>query len=282
VARGGNPALDFEDPPFWMTPLSFHKYEGLGNDFVVVEGGADMGIDRARALCERHFGVGADGILIVDAAKSPGARASMIVINADGSRPEMCGNGLRCVALFLAERDGVDQAEYVLDTDAGPRAARVERSGGQAMVLLDMGSAQLCGDSVATFAAQEYVLTRVSMGNPHAIVFDAGFDASQMDELGPLVSAALPGGSNVESVMARGPRSFEVIVWERGVGRTLACGSGAAAVGVALCVTGRAPFDEPLDVRLPGGPLEIVVSRDSLRVSLRGPARYVFSGQVKT
>ncbi len=266
-----------------MAPLTFHKFEGLGNDFMIVDGGAaNVDEAQARALCDRHFGVGADGVLLVGPATTPGARATMVVINADGSRPEMCGNGLRCVALHLAECDGVEASEYVIDTDAGPRQAQVQRRGELAMVTLDMGAGELLGNHALSYAGRDYSFQRVSMGNPHAIVFDAGFDEAQMDEIGPRLSRELPGGSNVESVTARGPRSFDVIVWERGVGRTLACGTGAAAVAVALTVSGRASFGEPLELRLPGGPLELVVARESLGVSLRGPARHVFSGQVKT
>lgn len=258
--------------------LSFQKYEGLGNDFMVVDG-ADVSEDAARSLCDRHFGVGADGVLIVGAPSTQGARASMKVINADGSRPEMCGNGLRCVALHLALADDLARADYVFDTDAGVRRAHVERNGAEAIVTLDMGAGKLEGEHRASYRGSDYTFMRVSMGNPHAIVFDAGFDERAMDEVGPLVSSALPGGSNVESVVARGPLAFEVIVWERGVGRTLACGTGAAAVAVALATSGRTPFGEAVEITLPGGPLELVVS-PSLAVSLRGPARRVFSGQV--
>lgn len=262
-------------------PLTFDKYEGLGNDFVIVH--ADEGEiqpERARALCDRHLGVGGDGVLLVGPARSSGARARMIVVNADGSRPEMCGNGLRCVALHLAQLDNLSAAEYAIDTDAGPRSARVERAGEQAMVTLDMGQGELQGEERLSHGSRELVFQRISMGNPHAIVFDAGLSEREMDELGPRLSARLPGGSNVETVMPRAERAFDVIVWERGVGRTLACGTGAAAVAVALAVSGRAPFGQTIAVHLPGGPLELSVSEGSLRVSLRGPARRVFSGQV--
>lgn len=262
-----------------MAGLRFQKYEGLGNDFLVVDGVA-VSEPEARALCDRHFGVGGDGVLIVGAPRTPGARASMQVINADGSRPEMCGNGLRCVALHLALLDGANEVRYVIDTDAGVREALVVRDGERGVVTLDMGQGVLGPDHRESYQGKEYVFHRVSMGNPHAIVFDAGFDERAMDEIGPRVSAASPQGSNVETVVANGPRSFDVIVWERGVGRTLACGTGAAAVAVALTTSGRAPFGEPLEVRLPGGPLELVVTEGSLRVSLKGPARRVFSGEV--
>jgi diaminopimelate epimerase len=264
-----------------MAGLRFQKFEGLGNDFLVVDG-TTVTEEEARRLCDRHFGVGGDGVLLVGPPRTAGARATMQVINADGSRPEMCGNGLRCVALYLAIQDDATEIRYVLDTDAGVREALVQREGDRGVVTLDMGKGTLGGEHLERHGGQEYKFLRVSMGNPHAIVFDAGFDERAMDEIGPRVSAASPQGSNVESVVERGPRAFEVIVWERGVGRTLACGTGAAAVAVALTTSGRAPYGEPLEVRLPGGPLELVVSEGSLRVSLKGPARRVFSGEVST
>src|SRR5215470_15232162 len=115
-----------------MDPLNFVKYEGAGNDFLVVEAATERAVspERAVALCDRHFGVGADGVLLVVPASDGAARARMVVLNADGSRPEMCGNGLRCVALHLACRDGADRIDYVIETDAGERSTRVERSGG--------------------------------------------------------------------------------------------------------------------------------------------------------
>ena len=111
-------------------------------------------------------------------------------------------------------------------------------------------------------------------------IFDVAITEHELDELGPRISKSLPGGSNVEFVRALGPASFEVLVWERGVGRTLACGTGAAAVAALACLSGRAPYDEPILLKLPGGPLELTVRREDLAVTLRGPARFVFSGEV--
>src|SRR5689334_12841466 len=130
-----------------MDPLNFVKYEGAGNDFLVVEAATERAVspERAVALCDRHYGVGADGVLLVVPATDPAARAKMVVLNADGSRPEMCGNGLRCVALHLARRDGVEQVDYVVETDAGDRPTAVARRGGAAEVTLGMGRGRLGG-----------------------------------------------------------------------------------------------------------------------------------------
>jgi diaminopimelate epimerase len=265
-----------------MARLGFEKYEGLGNDFLIVDAGSNSLIetDQVKRLCDRHFGVGGDGVLIVSHGDSPGARARMVVLNADGSRPEGCGNGLRCVALHLARSDALASTEYVIDTDAGPRVAHVERNGDEALITVGMGRGVVGGEHVAQFRGKDLHFQLISMGNPHAILFDGDYDEAALDQLGPLVSGSLPGGSNVELVTAKSERKFDLIVWERGVGRTLACGTGAAATGVAASITGRAPFGEPLEIGLPGGPLEATVDRGSLEVTIRGPARYVFSGEV--
>ena len=118
------------------------------------------------------------------------------------------------------------------------------------------------------------------MGNPHAVSFEGLIDEQALDVLGPAVSSQFPTGSNVELVVQRGPRELEVLVWERGVGRTLACGTGACAVAVAAARQGLVPFDAEIQVALPGGPLHISVARETLDVTMRGPARRVFSGEV--
>ena len=265
-----------------MRPLGFGKYEGAGNDFLLVEVETETSVspEDATKLCDRHFGVGGDGVLLVLPAAKSGRRARMVVLNADGSRPEMCGNGLRCVALLLAEKDGVDQAEYVLETDAGDRAARVERRGAVASVTLGMGVGKLGGTRRFEVKGREQDFLDVRMGNPHAIAFVHGVSTAELDVFGPEISHHTPGGTNVEVVSARSSGGFSVLVWERGVGRTLACGTGAAAVAVAAATTGRAPFDRPMVVELPGGELRLTVAEGSLDVTLEGPARHVFSGQV--
>jgi diaminopimelate epimerase len=111
-------------------------------------------------------------------------------------------------------------------------------------------------------------------------VFDVAITEAELDELGPRVSKSLSGGTNVEFVRATGPAAFEVLVWERGVGRTLACGTGAAGVAALAAISGRAPYDAPITLKLPGGPLTLIVRREDLAVTLRGPARFVFSGEV--
>jgi diaminopimelate epimerase len=204
----------------------------------------------------------------------------MIVQNADGSQPEMCGNGLRCVALRLAERDGLEHAEYSIDTDAGLRRCRVSRIGAEASVLIDMGRAEPRGEHRASVNGTERVFQLVSVGNPHAVALDVFPDPATVDRLATAVSQSIPGGANVEFVTERSPGRFEVVVWERGVGRTFACGTGAAAVASVLARAGRIDFGKPATLTLPGGPLELSVAEGSFEVSLRGPARRVFGGKL--
>jgi diaminopimelate epimerase len=262
--------------------LGFGKYEGIGNDFLVVDAASDTALspEQARKLCDRHYGVGGDGVLLSAPPVTPGAHGRMVVLNSDGSRPEGCGNGLRCVALSLARRSGAARSELVIDTDAGPRTALVEMRGDTADVTVSMGRATREGEVRAMLRGEELTFQRISMGNPHAIVFDVAITEGELDELGPRLSKSLASGTNVEFVRAIGPSAFEVLVWERGVGRTLACGTGAAAVAALAALTGRAPYDAPIIVRLPGGPLSLSVRREDLAVTLRGPARFVFSGEV--
>ena len=263
-----------------MPGLQFDKYEGLGNDFIVVGASGASLAERAVAVCDRHFGVGADGVLSVTEGRTPGARATMVVHNADGSRPEMCGNGLRCVALHLARTDGVERVEYTIDTDAGPKRCCVVRDGGTAQVLIDLGSAVAQGEHRASHGGTDYRFARISMGNPHAVWLGGLLEGAAADALGSAVSGQIAGGSNVEFVAQRGPRAADLVVWERGVGRTLACGTGAGAAAAALALAGKAPFGEPIEIRLPGGPLEVTVDSPGLGVRLRGPARWVFGGEM--
>lgn len=256
--------------------LGFEKWEGTGNDFVLVEAPL-LSPDRVRALCDRRRGIGADGVLTIGGtAEEP----SMIVVNADGSRPEMCGNGLRCVAGWLASRGRIPENEWTtVATDAGPRPVLVTAASSTTdalSVAIRMGKASFQPDLVFPFRDRALTFRRASMGNPHAVCFDAWRE--EFEALGDSVATSVAGGVNAELVRGEGKR-FEVLVWERGVGPTLACGTGACAVAAVACRDGRAPFGEPIVVELPGGPLEIVVA-DDYEVTMRGPARRVFAGRI--
>lgn len=260
------------------TTLPFEKWEGLGNDFVVLSSPV-LNAEVVRELCDRHRGIGADGILFVE---ETGDHAKMIVLNADGSRPEMCGNGLRCVAAFLAEKRGLEEAEFVVATDAGDKRCAVKRNDdGLYDVTVDMGYAKQGLEYVVAAGGKQIRFTTIDVGNPHAISF-APFTQEDVDQIGPIAATGKQGGTNVEFCRVlegqeQQNTKIEVVVWERGVGRTLACGTGACAVAAAACEAGMAAFGEPMKIVLPGGPLEITVDeRRALR--MKGPARRVFRG----
>ncbi|MFO0586289.1 MAG: diaminopimelate epimerase [Polyangiaceae bacterium] len=254
--------------------VAFEKWEGLGNDFVIVEDDPDTWSDaRVAAVCDRHFGVGADGVLFVSADPP-----CMVVRNADGSRPEMCGNGIRCVAGYLAKgRHG----SMVIQSDAGPKTCEVTGEDGRVEVSVGMGDVATVGELVVTHDGRTTRFSCVDIGNPHAITFEP-FGQGEIDTVGPTVATLPSGGTNVEFCRfvwdgADAPR-VDVTVWERGVGRTLACGTGACAVAHAAIETGHFKEGEPLRVRLPGGDLFITIAGRA--VTMRGPARRVFRGEL--
>jgi diaminopimelate epimerase len=266
-----------------MSPAGrFDKYEGLGNDFVVVEARDPDAIspERARRLCDRRFGIGADGVLLLLPASASSAVARMRVINSDGSIPEMCGNGLRCAALHLARQRGVEKGELTVETDAGPRACAIERQDGVAMVLCEMGAAKVGEDVLVDLGGERISLTRANVGNPHAVSFVFPSEG-EFARLGPPLSTApaFAEGANIEFARWTG-EVLEVKVWERGAGATLACGTGACAA-VAVAYAKRVlTAPGPVKVRLPGGDLFVTVDPETSIATLRGPARHVFSGML--
>jgi diaminopimelate epimerase len=274
--------------------LRFAKYEGLGNDFLVLHREQVAQVPRATLakLCDRHFGVGADGVLLTGLADG---RPFMQVVNADGSEPEMCGNGLRCVALFLVNQQLVSGREFEVQTGAGPHRVLLSEAGRSAQVRVAMRPATLDAsqllqdargewvDHPFTIADRELRITAVSMGNPHAVIFDQVDAAEDMTRLGPRIERdpRFRNGANVGFARQRGATAIELTVWERGVGFTLACGTGACAAAVAAVESGRSPRGEPIDVTLPGGALRIRVGERGAPIEMTGPARHVFDGQLE-
>jgi diaminopimelate epimerase len=257
----------------------FEKYEGLGNDFIVVDAAseADVTPELARSLCDRHRGVGADGVLILLPASDADVR--MRVINADGSTPEMCGNGLRCAVLHLAIRRGLDRGELTVLSDAGPRRSAFERTGDVAMVTADMGVVRALEDVVVEAGGERFELTRVDAGNPHAVT-TKDVTPERFERVGPAIATAptFARGTNVEFVRVASDGSLDVLVWERGAGATLACGTGACAAVAAMVAKKTIRAQEEVIVRLPGGALSVRHDAASGKTSMRGPARRVFAG----
>jgi diaminopimelate epimerase len=259
--------------------VQFSKYEGLGNDFIVVDAPDDTAVtaERAAAICDRHFGVGADGVLLVLPSRKPGCDVRMRVINADGSVPEMCGNGVRCVAVHVARARGLRATTVQVDTDAGVSPCAVEDTDGQGIVTVDMGAIRLFGDRTLEVAGKAVTVAIADAGNPHAVLFGA-FARGDIDQLGPRLAThpEFPRGTNVEFSHVAGD-GIDLVVWERGVGITLACGTGACATAAVAVAKGLVAKGRPIAVRLPGGRLDVTIDEAGHAI-MRGPARFVFSG----
>jgi len=256
--------------------LRFEKYEGLGNDFLVLDVAdeAEVPPECAVLLCDRRFGVGADGVILVLPPRTPAGDTRIRVINADGSIPEMCGNGVRCVALHVAAARGQTGGTVRIETDAGERACVLD---GDGMVTVDMGLVRVLGERAVDVDGRPIVLALADAGNPHAVLFGT-FARGDVEHLGPRLAThpAFPRGTNVEFACVLGD-GIDLVVWERGVGITLACGTGACATAAVACEKGLAPRGKPVTVRLPGGRLDVTIADDG-RATMRGPARRVFSG----
>lgn len=284
--------------------MRFAKYHGLGNDFLVVDLRNEKSDDAAaaqdpavvKALCDRQFGVGGDGVLAV-LPGGPGADARMRVLNSDGSEAEMCGNGIRCVAKELYDRGGLHKESIAIDTGAGRLVCMISDRGGRAeRVTVQMGAPRLargeipmtgpanerCVEQPVTIDGVDLSITAVSMGNPHAVAFVSADQRRLAETIGPKVEhhAWFPKRTNAEFARMISPTEIELVVWERGCGITLACGTGACATVVAAVVTGRAEAGKDVLVHLPGGDLTITVLADMSNVLMSGPALHVFDGEL--
>lgn len=261
--------------------VEFYKYHGLGNDFLVCEGTERLlSGDEIVQMCRRHRGVGADGVILAEpTVTGPDPEMRMIIYNRDGSRPEMCGNGIRCVAAWaVAHRDFAD--EMVIHSDAGPRRCRVvDDREGRWSVTVGMGPAVgRTETSPLEVDDRRFEYVEVDVGNPHAVIFEEPND-ELVERIGRYANdshPAFPRGVNVELTSREESGRYRAVVYERGVGRTRACGTGACAVAEAVWTTGRARRDRPVEVRLPGGVLTLE-HRDE-EIWMTGPAREVFTG----
>ena len=260
--------------------LRFWKYHGLGNDFVLVEGPL-MGPARARRVCDRRRGIGADGVVTILPPRTPGSAVEMHIYNPDGSVAEMCGNAIRCLARHLAETRGLE-GRIRIDTGAGTKECTLHRGAGGLVeaVSVEMGPARLEGEQDFSVGGESLHAVRVSMGNPHAVIFDPAPSPERASALGPPVERAVDGGVNVGFARPRAG-GLDLVVWERGAGLTDACGTGACAATVAAVRRGDVRPETPVEVRLPGGALTISVSADLARVTMRGPAERVFAGEAQ-
>ncbi|MGB4592950.1 MAG: diaminopimelate epimerase [Coriobacteriia bacterium] len=279
--------------------LAFTKMNGLGNDFVFIEDldeEIDLDPGAVAWLCDRHFGVGADGVILVRPATTPDADYYMHYFNADGSLAEMCGNGARCFAKYVVDRGlvGADVEDLTIETLGGLKPVHVTRDADGMMLAatVDMGEPVLDPSDIPVDFEGEMVydcpletelgtfnITAVSMGNPHAIMWVDDVDEAPVETVGPVIEIheRFPGDTNVEFAQFVDADHIRLRVWERGVGETLACGTGACATlvaGVLSCRTGRSAT-----IELPGGEL-LVRWHENDHVYMTGGAAEVFRGAI--
>jgi diaminopimelate epimerase len=251
--------------------------EGCGNDFLIFDPGQVEGKDLpdlALLACDRHFGVGADGILIPAPSKT--ADLEMVYLNSDGSTSEMCGNGLRCLARYAKDHGLVGGEAMTVATGAGVRRVLLFGDGSS---RVEMGTPRF--DAEVEIGSFRFL--RVSMGNPHAVAFlesEDAVDTLDLTTVGPPIEddPLFPEKTNVEFGFARGERDVRMRIWERGAGETLASGSGSCAVAVAAVRLGLA--QNPVSVRMDGGTVRIEWSGEDEPVYIEGPAEYVCEGEL--
>ncbi|PHV61149.1 diaminopimelate epimerase [Cyanobacterium aponinum] len=277
--------------------LKFSKYHGLGNDFILIDNRHQsqplVSQEDAVKMCDRHFGIGADGVIFVLAGEGD-TDYTMRIFNSDGSEPEMCGNGIRCFAQFITELEGKEEIgkTYRIHTLAGLICPTIMGNG---QVKVDMGEPQLEAEKIPTTLGKTgekvvneslivgdrtYHVSCVSMGNPHCLVFVEDVEQINLNEIGSKFEnhPVFPQKTNTEFIQIISHNYLKMKVWERGAGITLACGTGACATVVAGVLNERC--DRISTVELPGGCLEIEWSEKDNHVYMTGPATKVFSGQI--
>ena len=278
--------------------LAFTKMEGCGNDYIYVDGFSqqiptEQKADLARRLSDRHFGIGADGLIFIN----PSAQAvcEMEMYNADGSRSEMCGNGIRCVARFAYDNKITRETDFAIESMGVDRHVHLFlREGEVTAVEVDMGrpileaaripvealASPVLGETIVV-GGQNYEMTCVSMGNPHCVVFVPDVEAFPLEKIGPQFEShpRFPKRVNAEFVRCLDEETLQMRVWERGTGETLACGTGCCATAVAAVLNHRT--GRKVKVLVPGGTLFVRWEEETDHVYLTGPATPVFSGEIE-
>jgi len=278
--------------------MKFTKMHGIGNDYVYVncfEETVENPSEVAVKISDRHFGVGSDGLILIKPSKV--ADFEMAMYNADGSRGEMCGNGIRCVAKYVYDRGLTDKTSLSIETLAGIKYIDLTVENGKvSLVRVNMGAPELLADKIPVISdtkeviaqpllvnGKTYDVTCVSMGNPHCITFMEE-DVRKLDltAVGPAFEnhEKFPNRINTEFVNILDKKTLRMRVWERGSGETLACGTGACAVAVASTLNGLVDEDKPVTVKLLGGDLQILWNRQENLVYMTGPATTVFDGEI--
>ena len=279
--------------------LNFTKMTGLGNDYIYVDctdGTKLKNIpEMAKKLSDRHFGIGADGLILIDKPDNKQSDFKMRIFNSDGSEAEMCGNGIRCVAKYIHDHNLSTNDKIAIDTLAGIKKVKIlENDEGVCNeAIVDMGEPIFQDKNIPynvyepfnkdldiNVEGEKMRFTVVSMGNPHAVTFVEDLDDLQIEMCGPVIenNPIFPNRTNVEFVQIIDKNNIRVRVWERGVGETFACGTGACAAVVASGLNGYT--DDIVNVSLPGGKLKIEWGKDN-HIYMQGPATTVFEGKLE-
>ena len=277
--------------------MKFTKMHGCGNDYVYVNGFEEKIEDESKAailVSDRHFGIGADGLILIKPSEK--ADFEMVMYNADGSRGAMCGNGIRCVAKYVYDNKLTDKEHISIESMGAIKYIDVNVENGKAVsAKVDMGAPILEAKKIPvitdnekaineriTVNGRDYEMTCVSMGNPHAVIFtEIPVRELELEKIGPLFENAsvFPDRVNTEFVNIKDRKNLDMRVWERGSGETLACGTGTCATVVAAILNGY--VDNDVTVHLLGGDLEISWSgNEADSVFMTGPAATVFSGEI--
>lgn len=269
--------------------------QGLGNDYVYVncmEEKVENPSEAAKRVSDRHFGIGSDGLILI--CPSEKADFEMAMYNADGSRSEMCGNGIRCVAKYVYDYGLTDKTSISVETLGGIKYLDLTVEDGKvSLVRVDMGRPEFRADQIPIICeaevidepivvdGMEYRITGVSMGNPHAVVFLEDLEGLDIEKIGPKFEnhERFPKRINTEFVRVIDRGMIEMRVWERGSGETLACGTGACAAAAASILNGLA--ERRVTVKLRGGSLTVEWDEESGKIYMTGPAEVVFDGETK-
>lgn len=276
--------------------LKFEKWNGLGNDFVIVNGAEEMIEDHAKVaaeVCDRHFGIGADGLVILLPCDQEGIDFEMRIFNSDGSEAEMCGNATRCIAKYIAANQLSDKKEFHILTKAGIIiSALVDMADGSVGVRVNMGKPRLTPSEIPVISETEEIIvaepitagedafsmTTVSMGNPHCVIFVDDIAKIALEEVGPKLETheRFPRKINVEFAEVLNRKQIRMRVWERGAGITLACGTGSCATIVAAVLNDKT--ERQAEIILDGGTLHLDWAENDGNVYMTGPATKVFTG----
>ncbi len=276
--------------------IKFTKMQGCGNDYVYINGFTEHVPEEEKAeivkyLSDRHFGIGSDGVIFINPSEI--ADFEMQMFNADGTRAEMCGNGIRCVAKYVYDNKMTDSRDITIESFGKIKGISIfEKDGKAHTVRVDMGEPVLKPSEIPVNSGadsfinenivsgdREYAVTAVSMGNPHAVIFEDP-DTVGIEKAGPLMehNSLFPKRTNVEYVKVLDRSHIILRVWERGTGETLACGTGCCASVVACILNGRT--DRKVNVKVLGGEIDVEWSEEDNHVYMTGPAETVFTGSV--